>query len=105
MRHLSSHQVLTSCTSFSNPSASRRRLPVPGEDRRGRGGAEDGGQRPGGLRLAGGAPGQDGAAAVQSQAPEDAGHRVSGHAAVCFHVSLEPLISQDCKIFIVICLV
>lgn len=58
----------------SKRSASRRRLPVPGEDRRGRAGAKDGGQRAGGLRLAGGAPGQNGAAAVQPQATEDEGH-------------------------------
>lgn len=68
--HLSS----TPCSLCCNRSAPRRRLAVPGEDRRGRAGAEDGGQRSGGLRLAGGAPGQNGAAAVQPQAAEDEGH-------------------------------
>lgn len=67
--------------------ASRRRLALPGEDRRGRGGAEDGGQRAGGFYFAGGPAGQIGASVVQPETSEDAGDRVSSHAALCLYVS------------------
>lgn len=75
-------------------SASRRRLTVPGEDRRGRAWAEDSSEWAGGLCITGRLTGQDGVGAVQPETPEDERDWVSGHAAVCLCVSVTYCLSE-----------